>query len=62
MHSYRVISYLNAENDVEHNTIYSKRRRAEMSYREGSLANGGNNICSATVTVDSDRCELLRLN
>jgi CRP-like cAMP-binding protein len=30
-------------------------------FGEGSLAKDGSHICSATVTVDSDRCELLRL-
>jgi CRP-like cAMP-binding protein len=30
-------------------------------FGEGSLVKEGSHICSATVTVDSDRCELLRL-
>ena len=30
-------------------------------FGEGSLAKEGSHICTATVTVDSDRCELLRL-
>jgi CRP-like cAMP-binding protein len=30
-------------------------------FGEGSLAKEGSHICSATVTVDSDRCDLLRL-
>ena len=30
-------------------------------FGEGSLAKDGSHICSASVTVDSDRCELLRL-